>query len=46
MLEDLILAATNEALRRARQVVSEEMNRLAGGLNIPGMGGLGGMFGA
>ncbi|MDA8086011.1 MAG: YbaB/EbfC family nucleoid-associated protein [Nitrospiraceae bacterium] len=49
MLEDLILAATNEALRRAKLMVSEEMNRLAGGLNIPGlggMGGLGGMFGA
>ncbi len=51
MLEDLVLAATNEALRRAKQIVSEDMGRLAGGLNIPGlggpgMGGLGGMFGA
>ena len=46
MLEDLILAATNEALRRSKQMVNEEMGRLAGGLNIPGLGGLGGMFGA
>ena len=45
MLQDLILAAANEALRRARDLVSEDMSKLTGGLQIPGMGGLGNMFG-
>lgn len=46
MLEDLVLAASNEALRRAKEAVSQEMSKLAGGLNIPGLSGLGDMFGA
>ena len=37
MLEDLILAATNEALRKAREMLSKEMGKLAGGLKIPGL---------
>lgn len=45
MLQDLIIAAANEALRRAHQIVSEDMSRLTGGLQIPGLGGLGNMFG-
>lgn len=45
MLQDLILAAANEALRRAQQMVSEEMGKLTGGLQLPGLGGLGNMFG-
>jgi DNA-binding YbaB/EbfC family protein len=45
MLQDLILAASNEAIRRAQEMVSSEMSKLTGGLNIPGMGDLGGMFG-
>jgi DNA-binding YbaB/EbfC family protein len=45
MLQDLILAAANEALRRAQDMVSEEMSKLTGGLQLPGMGGLGNMFG-
>ncbi len=40
MLQDLILAAANEALRRAQQMVNEEMGKLTGGLNLPGLGGL------
>lgn len=44
MLQDLILAASNEALRRAQQMVNDEMSKLTGGLQIPGLGGLGGMF--
>ncbi|MBI5203973.1 MAG: YbaB/EbfC family nucleoid-associated protein [Nitrospirae bacterium] len=39
MLQDLILAAANEALRRAQEMVSEDMSKLTGGLNIPGLGG-------
>jgi DNA-binding YbaB/EbfC family protein len=45
MLQDLILAAANEALRRAQEMVSEEMSKLTGGLQLPGLGGLGNMFG-
>ncbi|MBS3754899.1 MAG: YbaB/EbfC family nucleoid-associated protein [Desulfobacterales bacterium] len=37
MLQDLILAAVNEALSRAQEMVSEEMSKLTGGMNIPGM---------
>lgn len=45
MLQDLILAASNEAIRRAQELVSSDMSKLTGGLNMPGMGNLGGMFG-
>ncbi|GIW55190.1 MAG: nucleoid-associated protein, YbaB/EbfC family [Nitrospiraceae bacterium] len=37
MLQDLVTAATNEALRKARDMVSEEMKALTGGLRIPGL---------
>jgi len=36
MLEDLILAAVNDALYQAKQMVSEEMTKLTGGVKIPG----------
>ncbi len=44
MLQDLILAASNEALRRAQQMVNEEMSKLTMGLQVPGLGGLGNML--
>ncbi len=37
MLQDLILAAANEALRRSRDLLTTEMGRLTGGLNLPGI---------
>ncbi len=37
MLQDLLLAAINEALARSQAMVSEEMNKLTGGMNIPGL---------
>ena len=37
MLQDLILAAVNDALNKAQEMVSEEMSRLTGGMNIPGL---------
>ncbi|NMB38059.1 MAG: YbaB/EbfC family nucleoid-associated protein [Firmicutes bacterium] len=40
MLEDLVLAAVNEALRKAQDMAAQEMQKLTGGLNIPGMPGL------
>ena len=43
MLQDLVVAAANEALRRAQQMVSEDMGKVTGGMNIPGLGN---MFGS
>jgi DNA-binding YbaB/EbfC family protein len=37
MLQDLILAAINDALRKSQELAAGEMGRLAGGLNIPGL---------
>jgi len=37
MLQDLILAAINEALNRSREMVAQEMSKLTGGLQIPGL---------
>ena len=37
MLEDLVLAAINDALYQAKQLVSEEMSQLTGGVKIPGI---------
>ena len=41
MLQDLVLAAAKEAIRRAQDMVGDEMSKLTGGMNIPGIGGLG-----
>ena len=37
MLQDLILAASNEALRKAEEMMSGEMGKITGGMNIPGL---------
>ncbi len=37
MLQDLIIAAVNDALKRAKDMVQAEMSQLTGGLKIPGM---------
>ncbi|NLJ97753.1 MAG: YbaB/EbfC family nucleoid-associated protein [Tissierellia bacterium] len=37
MLEDLVLAAVNEALREAENMMTKEMGKLTGGMNIPGL---------
>ncbi len=37
MLQDLILAAVNEALKKSQEMVAEEMKKLTGGMNIPGL---------
>ena len=37
MLEDLILAAVNDGVRKARDLVSSEMSKITGGLKIPGL---------
>jgi len=40
MLQDLVLAAVNDGLTRARDMMNEEMGKLTKGMNIPGMPGL------
>ena len=37
MLQDLILAAVNEAHRKAQELMTEEMSKLTGGMKIPGL---------
>ena len=37
MLEDLIVAALNEARQKAQDVAKEQMSSVTGGLNIPGL---------
>jgi DNA-binding YbaB/EbfC family protein len=36
MLQDLILAAVNDALKKSQEMVSGEMGKLTGGMQIPG----------
>ncbi|MBA2571252.1 MAG: YbaB/EbfC family nucleoid-associated protein [Chloroflexi bacterium] len=38
MLQDLVTAAVNDGLRRARETAEQKMGRVTGGLRIPGMG--------
>lgn len=37
MLQDLILAAVNDALNKSQEMVSQEMGKLTGGMNLPGL---------
>jgi DNA-binding YbaB/EbfC family protein len=37
MLQDMILAAVNEGLRKSQEMVSSEMAKVTGGLKIPGL---------
>ena len=37
MLQDLVMAAVNDALAKSQEMVSSEMGKLTGGLNIPGL---------
>ena len=38
MLQDLVIAAVNEAMRQVEEMSNEEMGKVTGGLNIPGLG--------
>ena len=38
MLQDLVVAAMNDGIRAAQQLVAEEMQKVTGGLPIPGLG--------
>jgi DNA-binding protein YbaB len=37
MLQDLVLAASNDALKKARQMMADHMKSVTGGMNIPGL---------
>lgn len=37
LLQDLIVAAVNDALKKSRELMAEEMSKLTGGLRLPGM---------
>ena len=37
MLENLVIAAVNEGLRKSKEMVTGEMSKLTGGLNMPGL---------
>jgi DNA-binding YbaB/EbfC family protein len=37
MLQDLIAAAMNEAIRKSHEMMTEEMKKITGGLSIPGL---------
>jgi nucleoid-associated protein EbfC len=37
MLQDLVVAATNEAIKKSQEMMQEEMGKITGGFNIPGL---------
>jgi DNA-binding YbaB/EbfC family protein len=37
MLQDLVMAAVNEAVKKSQDMMQEEMGKVTGGLNIPGL---------
>ena len=39
MLQDLVRAAVNESLKKAREMMAEEMGKVTGGMSIPGLTG-------
>ncbi len=40
MLQDLVVAAVNEGIKRSQAMMSEEMGKITGGLGVPGLSGL------
>ena len=38
MLEDLIVAAVNDALKKSKDMIAEEISKLTGGIKLPGLG--------
>jgi len=37
MLQDLVMAAVNEGVRKAQEMTTAEMSKITGGINIPGL---------
>jgi nucleoid-associated protein EbfC len=45
LLQDMVLAAVNEAIRQAQELAANKMGGLTGGLDLGALGGMGGMPG-
>lgn len=37
MLQDLVLAAVNEAIKQSQEMIKQEMGKVTGGMNLPGL---------
>jgi DNA-binding protein YbaB len=37
MVQDLVMAASNDALKKAREMMADEMKSVTGGMNVPGL---------
>ena len=37
MVQDLVMVASNDALRKAREMMADEMKSITGGMNVPGL---------
>ena len=37
MIEDMVVSATNDALKVAKETMAKEMEKITGGMGIPGM---------
>ena len=37
MVQDFVMAASNDALKKAREMMAEQMKSVTGGMNIPGL---------
>jgi len=37
MVQDLVMAASNDALRKAHEMMADEMKSVTGGMNVPGL---------
>jgi nucleoid-associated protein EbfC len=42
LLQDLVMAAVNEAITQSKQLAEERLSAVAGGMGLPGMPGMGG----
>ena len=38
LLEEMVMAAVNEALQKSQELAQQKMGAITGGLNIPGLG--------
>jgi len=45
MLEDLVTAAVNAAVEKSRDLLKEEMKKMTGGMDLPGLGSLSNLLG-
>jgi DNA-binding YbaB/EbfC family protein len=41
ILEDMVLSGVQQAIAKGKEMAGSEMSKITGGMNLPGMGGLG-----